>query len=68
MARKAQPASGYRVDLKLVTGEWIEYTSLRVPVTLEMAEALGRGLQRQHAAGRIVAVPSGDVVKEWGTA
>jgi hypothetical protein len=61
-------ATGYRVDLKLTTtGTFIEYTSLKVPVTLEMAEALGRGLQRQHAAGRIVAVPSGEVVKEWGT-
>ena len=57
--------SGYRVDLRLVTGEWIEYTSLKVPLTREMAEALGRGLKRQGTGGRIVEVPANVVVEEW---
>jgi hypothetical protein len=59
-------APGYRVDLKLVTGEWIEYTSLRVPVDLPMAEALGRGLKRQNAGGRVVEVPGEKIIEEWG--
>jgi hypothetical protein len=63
--RRTQP-SGYRIDLKLATtGSYIEYTSLKVPVTREMAEALGRGLKRQGAPGRIVRVPCGDVIEEW---
>jgi hypothetical protein len=47
----------YRVDIKsTLTGEWFEYTSLHQPTTLEMAEALGRGLQRQGQQFRIVEV------------
>jgi hypothetical protein len=47
----------YRVDiLSALTGEWFEYTSLHQPATLGMAEALGRGLQRQGQPYRIVEV------------
>jgi hypothetical protein len=65
VARRTLGRAGYRLDLRLVTGEWIEYTSLKVPVSREMADALGRGLKRQGAGGRIVETPSGVVVEEW---
>jgi hypothetical protein len=66
MARKANQHAGFRVDLKLTTtGTYIEYTSLKVPVTLEMTEALGRGLKRQGAAGRIVELPGARIVESW---
>ena len=70
MARKGTNSQleGFRVDLQLVTGEWIEYSSLKKPVTREMAEALGRGLKRQGAGGRIVEVPSQVVVETWEAA
>jgi hypothetical protein len=49
--------NGYRVDiLSTLTGEYFEYTSLHQPITLGMAEALGRGLERQKAFHRIVEV------------
>ena len=57
---------GYRVDVWLTLPQsYTEYTALRAPVTLAMAEALARGLKRQGAAGRIVTVPGGEVVEEW---
>jgi hypothetical protein len=65
----ARGAVGFRVDLKLADssgGGFIEYTAIKIPVTLEMAEALGRGLKRQGAAGRIVEVPGEKIVEEWG--
>jgi len=65
MKPKINRQAGFRVDLRLCTGEWIEYTSLKVPVTLEMAEALGRGLKRQNAAGRIVELPGARIVESW---
>jgi hypothetical protein len=66
MTRKTNRQAGFRVDLKLTTtGTYIEYTSLKIPITLEMAEALGRGLKRQGAAGRIVRIPSQEVVETW---
>jgi len=69
MARKGNRQAGFRVDLKLTTtGTYIEYTSLKVPVTLEMAEALGRGLKRQGAAGRIVEVPDEKIIESWEAA
>jgi len=57
---------GYRVDmLMLSTGTYAEYTALNAPVTLAMAEALGRGLKRQGQPGRIVSVPGDEVVEVW---
>ena len=58
---------GYRVDLWLELPQcYTEYTAKKEPVTREMAEALGRGLKRQGAGGRIVAVPSEQIIDEWG--
>lgn len=42
--------------LMTLTGTYTEYTGLKTPDTLAMCEALGRGLKRQGAAGRIVKV------------
>jgi hypothetical protein len=47
------------------TGSYIEYTSLKVPVTREMAEALAGHLRRNKTGGRIIRIPSGEVVDEW---
>lgn len=59
-----RPATGYRVDLKSMWGFWMEYTSLRKPVTLEMAEALFEHLQRNKTAVRIVDMATGKTIKE----
>lgn len=57
---------GYRVDFLMeATGTYAEYTSLKAPVTLAMAQALGRGLKRQGQSGRIVTVPGNEVVEVW---
>lgn len=61
---------GYRVDIKInETGAYVEYTSLKNPVTLEMAYSLARYLHRQDSPGRIVEVTgangSGRVIDHW---
>ncbi len=55
---KAKPQrEGYRVDVFMtLTGTFTEYTGLKTPDTLEMCQALGRGLRRQGAAYRVVKV------------
>lgn len=65
-----KPCVGYRVDIKSnITGSYMEYTSLKIPVTLEMARSLAAHLKRgdgkNNTAGRIVEVPSGKVIEEW---
>jgi hypothetical protein len=55
-----------RVEILMdVTQTYAPYTSLKTPVTLEMAAALGRYLKRQNSAGRIVEVSSGRVIDQW---
>jgi hypothetical protein len=68
MKPKINRHAGFRVGLKLCDasgGSFIEYTSLKVPATLEFAESLGRGLKRQGAAGPIVEVPGERIVESW---
>ena len=58
--------TGYRVDLFLLPARhYVEYTSLKRPVTREMAESLGNYLRRQSASGRIIDVATGEIIKEW---
>jgi hypothetical protein len=58
--------SGYRVDLYQHQFKfWMEYTHRTKPVTLEMAQALARGLTRQGQGCRIVELPSQNVVEEF---
>lgn len=60
--------AGYRVDLLVaMTQTYAEYTALKKPVTMDMAESYARGLKRQGQGGRIVAVPSGAVIEVWAT-
>lgn len=66
------PKTGYRVDIKVNdTGLYTEYTSRKIPVTLEMAQSLAAHLKRgdgqRNTGGRIVEVPSGKVVESWGS-
>ena len=63
---KISKISGFRVDLKsALTGKFMEYTSLKVPVTFQMACSLATHLKRSRTGGRIVEIPSGRVVEEW---
>lgn len=75
MKNKAQ-AIGYRLDIPLkdaAPGVWVEYTPLKAPLALEMAESLGRYHKRQHQPGRIVKVTGREkaaaefveMVEEW---
>jgi hypothetical protein len=59
-------ATAYRVDLVISTGGYAPYTS-REGTDLGMAQSLAAGLKRQSTAGRIVELPSGAVVEEWGS-
>lgn len=55
----------YRVDVKLaLTGSFAEYTSAR-GTTLGMATSLALHLKRSGSAGRLVKMPSGEVLDEW---
>jgi len=56
---------GYRVDLRLNLGSWVEYTSKKRPVTLEMAQSLAEHLRRGGSGGRIMKVPEETVVESW---
>jgi hypothetical protein len=67
---QTEPKGRYRVDLYQHQFDfWMEYTHLKRPVTLEMAEALAWGIVRQGCAARIVEVASKRmaerVIKEW---
>lgn len=79
---KAKPQrEGYRVDILMEsTGTHTEYTSLKVPETLEQCQALGRGIKQQvkdgrRTGGRIVKVTGREktvrdfveLVEEWNT-
>jgi hypothetical protein len=56
----------YRVEyLVAETQRFVAYTSLKQPVTLAMAEALGRGLKRQGQAGRILEFGTDKIVEAW---
>jgi hypothetical protein len=57
--------SGCRVDMISVDGVWMEYTSLKEPVTLEMGMSLAEHLRRSHTGGRVVETPSGKLLAEW---
>jgi hypothetical protein len=67
MARK-HSAPGYRVDIRLVDagGVLAPYSANRID--FDMAEALAAHLKRNNSAGRIVEVPSGNVIEEWEAA
>lgn len=59
--------NGYRIDILIKeTNLWYPYTYHKRPITLEMAEALARGLKRQNAPGRIIQIPEEIVKDEWG--
>jgi len=64
MSRKINRPAGFRVDLKLVTGEWIPYTSRTALIDQDFAVSLWTGLQRQGAAARVVEMPSGKIIQE----
>lgn len=65
-AKPELKGSGFRVDLyQQQYGFYMEYTHRTKPVTREMAEGLAEGLKRQGAGGRILALPSGEIVEEW---
>jgi len=56
----------YRVEILLsLTGTYASYTSLKIPVSFDMAKSLSQYLKRQKSAGRIVEVSSGKVVEQW---
>lgn len=56
---------GYIVFLKLAaTGRYAEYTSLKKPVALEMAESLAEHLRRNKTQVMIVEAKTGEIVKE----
>ena len=55
---------GYIVYLKLAIGRWAEYTSLKRPVELEMAESLAEHLRRNKTAAMVVNAATGEIVKE----
>lgn len=58
-------SDGYIVYLKLAaTGKYAEYTSLKRPIGLEMAESLAEHLRRNKTAAMIVAAKTREIVKE----
>ena len=64
MAKRSKP-NGYIVFFELAsTGSYAEYTSLKRPVTREMAESLAEHLKRNRTGSMIVEVPSGEIVQE----
>lgn len=66
MAKKKAKLTGFRVDLILAaTGEYAEYTSLKQPVSRDMADSLSRHLERNQTGGRIVDFATGETVKTW---
>jgi len=57
--------NGYIVFLRLtITGKYAEYTSLKRPVELPMAESLAEHLRRNKTDAMIVAAATGEIVKE----
>jgi hypothetical protein len=54
----------YRVDVIVPTGGYVEYTSRR-GVAKGMATSLADHLKRNGAGGRMVELPSGEVLDEW---
>lgn len=62
---KSKPIT-YRVDVLTTIGTWACYTALK-GTDKAMADSLANGLKRQGAAGRMVELPSGVVLEEWGT-
>lgn len=66
MSREKQ-AITFRLDIKsTTTGTFIPYSHRDGHPSLEMIEALARGLKRQHQPGRIVELPSGEILDQWG--
>jgi len=64
MRKKEVKRTTYRVDLVISTGNYASYTS-REGTDLGMAQSLATGLKRQSQGGRIVELPSGNVIDEW---
>lgn len=57
--------AGYIVYLKIAaTGRYAEYTSLKRPVELAMAESLAEHLRRNKTGAMIVEARTGEIVKE----
>jgi hypothetical protein len=63
MAKAKKPTS-YRVDQTLPTGGYGTYTSPH-GVGFSMAESLAAHLKKHGTGGRIVELPSGNVIEEW---
>lgn len=56
----------FRVDFLLdVTQTYAPYTYRKRPVSWEMADSLGRYLQRQGSKGRIVSFSENKIIREW---
>jgi hypothetical protein len=64
MARR-NSAPGYRVDIRLVDagGVLAPYSADRID--RDMADSLATHLKRNNSAGRIVEVPSEEVIETW---
>jgi hypothetical protein len=60
-------SNGYRVDMQISSGAWIEYTSYRLPVSKSMAESLFEHLKRNKCGCRLIEVNKKQekVVREW---
>lgn len=57
---------GFRLDVFITeTRKYAEYTSLKQPMPYAMIWALGKGLERQGAGGRIVDCSTGEIIREW---
>ena len=69
----SKPAKGevtrvtYRVDVLTTIGTYTPYTKRQGVDRLAFATSLAGGLKRQHNGGRVVELPSGAVLDEWGT-
>lgn len=57
----------YRVDVLTTIGTYTPYTKKTGVDRLAFATSLADGLKRQKNGGRVVELPSGAVLDEWGT-
>lgn len=63
----AAKVKNYLVRMLLIaTGRYVNYTSPKVQLDEEMADALARHLQRNGTPSMVVALPTGEIVKEYG--